>query len=154
MTNDNWNNTPEVVDSPEMESGLWREKFNEKQMLQVLIMKIAGAPDQVIATELGVSRRSLRRYFDYELKMAKHVLNARVAGAMYKNAISGNFPAQKWWSQMMMGWKEETTIEHKHYVPKLVVTPPAGIDINKPMFTVEGEDDSSSNGSESGDEQQ
>ena len=142
-----WNRTDE---DPEVEGGLWAKHFTKQECMKVVLSKIAKVPDQVIATELGISRKTLRKYFGYEMKEAKHILNSSVTGAMYKNAMNGHFPAQKWWSQIIMGWKEETTVEHRHYVPKLEIKPPEGIDHSKPMFTLDHLNDSSTEPGDTG----
>ena len=120
----------------------WEGKFSQKDALLVMLMSAGGATQQNMARELNISRTSLRRYFDYEIKNAREYLNSRVFGAMFKNAMAGHFGAQKWWSQIMMGWKETSAVEHSGEITAVLnVTPPKEIDITKPMYEIEYEDD-------------
>lgn len=90
----------------------WEEFFTRKEMLLVRFMHIAGCTQDTIAAELGISRTSLRKYFEEELERGESILNSQMVGAIFSSAMKGNFQAQKFWAMCRMGWKETTAVEH------------------------------------------
>jgi hypothetical protein len=90
----------------------WREHFSRKDLLLVRFMHIAGCTQDTIAQELGISRKSLKKYFGEELVIGESKLNSQMVGAIFKSAMNGNFQAQRFWAVCRMGWKETTAVEH------------------------------------------
>ena len=63
-----------------------------------------GADD--IATVLELSKTTLYKHYKKELKKGHIKANAKVAAALYNNALSGNATAQIFWAKTRLRWKE------------------------------------------------
>lgn len=74
---------------------------------QVETMTGFGIRQHDIATALELTARTMRKYYKRELDTGAIKANARVAQALYKNAVQNeNVTAQIWWTKTRMGWKE------------------------------------------------
>lgn len=80
----------------------------------VELMVAVGIPQEGIALCVrdGIDDKTLRKHFRNELDTAKHLADAKVAGAMFRSAIGGNVAAQTQWTKCRMGWKDTTVQEH------------------------------------------
>jgi hypothetical protein len=65
-----------------------------------------------IATKLGISDDTLKKYYQLELDLGRVEANAKVANALFQQAMDGNTTAQIFWLKTRAGWKENHTIEH------------------------------------------
>ena len=70
-----------------------------------------GTPVSDICLSVGVSYRTLRRYYGEQLYKASIRANANVAGALYKSAIRGNVTAQIFWLKTRAGWRTEDSVK-------------------------------------------
>jgi hypothetical protein len=71
-----------------------------------------GIPQQQIAKVVGISDETLRKRYRRELDLGVIEANAKVAEALFKQAIEGNTAALIWWTKARMGWRERTGAEH------------------------------------------
>lgn len=54
-----------------------------------------------------IAKDTLHHHFRAELDSGMAKANAKIAGALFKNAIDhNNVAAQIWWTKVRMGWKE------------------------------------------------
>ena len=76
-------------------------------------MCAVGIPHDGIATCIqdGIDEKTLRKYFDVELKTAKVKANAKVGGSIFNAAMGGNMVAATLWAKTQMGWKETSVVE-------------------------------------------
>ena len=79
----------------------------------VELMCAVGIPHDGIATCIqdGIDEKTLRKYFDVELKTAKVRANTKVGGSIFKAAMAGNMVAASLWAKTQMGWKETSVVE-------------------------------------------
>lgn len=72
-------------------------------------MAAYGVPEEAIARVLGISDRTLRKYFKETLATAHIKANSAVAQSLYRKAI-GDGPqsvtAAIFWAKTRMGWRE------------------------------------------------
>lgn len=83
----------------------------EEEKKLVYTWKGRGVSDDHIARKLDIALVTLKKYFRRELDLGEVDANALIGGAIFQNAMNGNFGAQKWWSQVRMGWKETQHID-------------------------------------------
>ena len=69
-------------------------------------MAMIGIPHEIIAKILKTRKETLENTFRDELDNSAAEANAAVAGALFKNAMSGNVSAQIFWCKTRLGWKE------------------------------------------------
>jgi DNA-binding XRE family transcriptional regulator len=68
----------------------------------------AGIPQADIAQAIGISKNTLPKYFRDEIDNGVTKANVRVAGALFKMAISGDCPAATiFWCKTRLGWREK-----------------------------------------------
>jgi hypothetical protein len=67
---------------------------------------MVGTPHHDIALLVGVSIKTLLRYYRKELDIGKARANANVAKGLYSSAIKGNLGAQIFWLKAQAGWRE------------------------------------------------
>lgn len=96
-------------------------------------MLLAGANTEQIAKVFGLSAAWVRKYFRYEIDAANTIANGKVANALYKNALSGDTQAQKFWLKAKANWRE-TRDEVDN--PVLRITPVLNISISNPSDNV------------------
>lgn len=71
-----------------------------------------GYPSEVIARHLFKDRsqpaglKMLERHFRYELSNGKDIVDARVAGRLYAQAMAGDGANQRFWMRTRRGWRE------------------------------------------------
>lgn len=82
----------------------------EKDRKEVEALSGVGLPEEQIATLIsgGISRDTLRKYFDKELVSGKAKANSQVAKTLWQKATSGDTTAAIWWTKTQMRWKEVT----------------------------------------------
>lgn len=74
-----------------------------------------GMPEADIATVVGISPKTLRKYYRHELDTGHLQANARVAQALFNKALSKTdrsaVTAQIFWLKTRAGWKETSAHE-------------------------------------------
>ena len=78
---------------------------------QVTAMCVAGIPHISIARVVGISDVTLRKHYKTELAQAADRANARVVGALFNEAISGNVAACIFWCKTRLRWREIDRVE-------------------------------------------
>jgi len=84
-----------------------RPKLNPTDEQRLLVKKLAaaGTPHEEIALMVKIrSPKTLRKHFREELDRGAAEANAKVAGALFNKAMSGDTNAQKFWLQCRAGW--------------------------------------------------
>jgi len=85
----------------------------DEQRKTVRAMIAYGVPQDDVAQVIGCDAKTLRKHFDHELKTAATEANAKVAQALYKQAVDqGNTTAQIFWLKTKAGWKDTSVMEH------------------------------------------
>ncbi len=67
---------------------------------------IVGTPQEIVCKIIGVSDRTLRKYYREELDYATASANAVIGGELYNAAKNGNIQAQIFWMKTRAGWRE------------------------------------------------
>lgn len=78
-------------------------------------MSATGLTQLQIASALGISDKTLRKFYRFELDVAAIKANAAVGQSLFLQAVGGptrdwekaNTTAGIWWSKARMGWKEQ-----------------------------------------------
>jgi hypothetical protein len=79
---------------------------------QVITMSSNGVPHRQQAPLIGCSSpKTLRKHFREELNIGKIQANAKVADALYQQALNGNVKAQTFWLKTVGGWQETGNLE-------------------------------------------
>ncbi len=66
-----------------------------------------GVPHDTIADSLGITKRTLYRYYRKELNHGVAVTNRRVGGKLYELAMAGNVAAVIFWLKCHAGWRQD-----------------------------------------------
>ena len=73
---------------------------------------MGGIEQAPIATVLGVSQITLRKYYRKELDTAAVEANGAVIASLYQMATKGkNVAAAIWWTKVRMKWSEKIEVE-------------------------------------------
>lgn len=70
-----------------------------------------GLPHEQIAAIIGIDDKTLRKYYQPELKIGKAKASSQVAKRLYDKALSGDTTACIWWTKAQMGWCEKVKSE-------------------------------------------
>lgn len=92
-----------------------RPKFQPtgEQRKTVRAMVAYGVPLEQVASVIGIDRKTLSKHFPEEIANAAAEANAKVAQALYRQAVEqGNTTAQIFWLKTKAGWKETSHYEH------------------------------------------
>jgi hypothetical protein len=65
-----------------------------------------GLPQDQIAALIGISDKTLRKYYAKELMLGKAQASATVAKSLFNKATGGDTTAMIWWTKAQMGWGE------------------------------------------------
>lgn len=71
-----------------------------------------GLPHEQIAAIIGIDDKTLRKYYQPQLKIGKAKASVQVAKTLFEKAISGDTTSCIWWTKAQMGWKEKSQLEH------------------------------------------
>ena len=71
-----------------------------------------GLPHEQIGAIIGIDDKTLRKYYQTELKIGKAKASSQVAKTLYDKALSGDTTACIWWTKAQMGWCEKIKTEH------------------------------------------
>jgi hypothetical protein len=83
-----------------------------KQRDQVIAMSSNGVPHRQQASLIGCcSPKTLRKHFRDDLNIGKIQANAKVADALYQQALNGNVKAQTFWLKTAGGWRETGEVQ-------------------------------------------
>lgn len=84
-----------------------------------------GVPQDDIALLCGISKNTLRKHYEDELKFGGIKANAAVAGALYNKAMKGDTTSQIFWLKTRAKWSEKIDLGLTDAV-KLVINRPGG----------------------------
>jgi hypothetical protein len=102
-----------MTDTKKNKGGRPSFKPTDEQRKTVRAMIAYGVPQADVCEVIGVTDKTLRKHFDRELRTAATEANAKVAQALYKQAVDqGNTTAQIFWLKTKAGWKDTTVHEH------------------------------------------
>ena len=73
----------------------------------VTLHAMVGTPQEDIARVLGISDRTLRKYYRDELDLALAKANATIGGSLFNKAKNGDTSAQMFWLKTRAGFKEK-----------------------------------------------
>lgn len=73
---------------------------------------LVGTAQADIARVIGIDEKTLRKHYREELDLAKARANAKVGGALFNKALSGDTTAMIFWMKTQAGWRETQHIEH------------------------------------------
>jgi HEAT repeat protein len=68
-----------------------------------------GLPHEQIGALLGISDKTLRKYYEMELALGRATASAQVAKTLFNKAIGGDTTAAIWWTKAQMNWSEKNT---------------------------------------------
>ena len=85
---------------------------DDKTKSEVEAYAAVGVPHHDIAKLVGISIKTLLKYYDHELGVGKAKANAQVAKSLFKQAINGNIAAAIFWMKAQANWSEKQVIEH------------------------------------------
>lgn len=83
----------------------------EESRRLVKALAMTGTRHVDIAEKLSVSHDTLTKYYADELRDGRVDANAKVAQALYQNAINGNVTAMIFWLKTRAGWREVQTVQ-------------------------------------------
>lgn len=80
----------------------------DKDRKEVEALSGVGLPEEQIAVLIGggISRDTLRKYFQQELVSGRAKANSQVAKTLWQKAMSGDTTAAIWWTKTQMKWAE------------------------------------------------
>jgi len=81
----------------------------EKTRTQVQQASGLGLPQEQIGALIGISDKTLRKYYGTELALGKATASASIAKSLFNKAQSGDTTAMIWWTKAQMGWGETNT---------------------------------------------
>lgn len=87
---------------------------NEDKSNMVRSLSGLGITQDQICSILGISRNTLTKYYEDELKVGKAQANSKVAENLFRIATSsthGSVTAAIFWLKCQAGWKDTNTIE-------------------------------------------
>jgi len=83
----------------------------DAQRQTVQLHTTVGTIQPVIARLLGITEKTLRKYYRDELDLAKAKANATIGGALFNKAKGGDTTAMIFWMKTQAGWKETSIVE-------------------------------------------
>ncbi len=97
-----------------------RHEPTEATRSQVKSLAAYGAPQEFIASEVGICVRSLSTHYRAELDHGMDAANVKIAQTLFKKATEGgDTTALIWWEKTRVGMKETVVNEHKGAVPTI-----------------------------------
>lgn len=101
---------------------------SERQRRLVRRLKLLGLTDDHIAGFIGISHKTMRKHFDYELQRSRQELLARLAAIGYRLALNGDGDMIRFFLSTQAGWAERigpTAQDHIQIKPGAAATTPA-----------------------------
>lgn len=77
----------------------------------VAMAYLNGCTQDVVAGMMGISVPTLWKHYKKELEFGSDERNAKVAAALFHNAMSGDVRAQMFWMKTRAGWRETNNLE-------------------------------------------
>lgn len=96
-------------------------KYDKKIAEQIELLTAVGIPQDGIAYVVGITSRTIRKYYRKELDSGKFKVDAAVAGKLVKKALGGCTVSQIFYLKTRCQWAEKTVMEHD-VAPSLRVT--------------------------------
>ena len=87
---------------------------------QVEAMSSYGIPQDDISAVIGITPKTLRKYYRVELDTAEAKANAMVAGKLYANCMSGKEASIFFWLKTRAQWKETVRNENIDLPPPVI----------------------------------
>jgi len=84
---------------------------NEVTRQTVLMHMALGTTITDIAKLLGITTRTLKKYYREELNFGKAKANASVAGKLFNKALNGDTTAAIFWMKASAGWSDKQQVE-------------------------------------------
>lgn len=84
----------------------------EEGQKMVEAMSASGIPQDDICLVLGITKKTLRKHFSFELDTAATKANAKIAQTLFNKATGGDTTAMIWWTKARMRWSEKAVHEH------------------------------------------
>ena len=110
------------MDTIEKKIGRPEYEPTDENRLCVREMARVGIKQARIAECIGVSEKTLRKHFRYELDNASAEANTEVANKLFELAMGGNVSACIFWAKTRLGWRENIGIEAQLApLPRIVV---------------------------------
>ena len=83
----------------------------DAQCQTVQLHTTVGTIQPVIAQLLGITEKTLRKYYRDELDLSRAKANATIGGALFNKAKGGDTTAMIFWMKTQAGWKETSIVE-------------------------------------------
>jgi hypothetical protein len=89
------------------------QKHNPTEEQRRLVKQLSGVgvPQDDICHIIDITKPTLHKYYRRELDLGMAEANAKVAGSLFNQAVSGNTAAAIFWSKARMGWRETSNVE-------------------------------------------
>lgn len=88
-------------------------KPEPEKRFMVAAYTAGGATQETVAKLLEISVPTLTKHYPNELATGLEMANAQIAGALFKEALSGDVQAQKFWLKTRAKWREKHEVEVK-----------------------------------------
>lgn len=86
-------------------------KPDDRSRAEVEAYAAVGVPHHDLCKIIGISIKTLLKYYRSELDTGKAKANAQVAKSLFKQAMDGNTSAAIFWLKAQAGWTEKQVIE-------------------------------------------
>lgn len=83
-----------------------RHQPSDQQRAEAKAYAAVGVPHHDIALLLGITTKTLLKYYRHELDVGKAKANAQIGRCLFQQAIQGNTAAAIYWTKTQMGWRE------------------------------------------------
>lgn len=79
---------------------------------QCTAFSIVGTPHHDCALLMGISIKTLLKYYPDELRLGKLRANANMGGTLYRMGMSGKIPAATiFWMKSQAGWRDQAEVQ-------------------------------------------
>lgn len=94
----------------------------EDQRRQVKKMAAVGMPHDLVAEIIGITSKTLRKYFRRDLTRGDAEGKLRIASKLMQSVDAGNVTARIYMAKMRLGWREDRQVPPPLSPPSFVVT--------------------------------
>lgn len=87
----------------------------ENDRNKVRIMVSMGLTHKQIAEVMGISDKTLVKYYSDDLATGAQIINTAIVNNLARQALKDDFraaPAAMFWTKTRMGWRDTSQIEH------------------------------------------
>lgn len=67
---------------------------------------MVGTPQEIIADIIGITSKTLRKYYREELDQAVAIANSAIGGVLFRKAMKGDTAALIFWAKTRAGFRE------------------------------------------------